>query len=59
MLQIAENVIVQLNQFTDLIERKVLDLDAPLLERVEQALTDSFVAQVEDCASRDADAPAG
>lgn len=54
MIQIAESVIVQLNGFTDLIEHKFLDLDAPLLERVEQALTDPFVTQIEDCARRDA-----
>lgn len=54
MLQIAESVIVQLNGFTDLIEHKFLDLDAPLLDREEQALTDSFVTQIEDCARRDA-----
>ena len=54
VLQIAENVIVQVNQFADLIEYKNLDPDAPLAYRVEQALTDSFVAQVEECARRDA-----
>ena len=56
MLQIAENVIVQLNRFTDLMELEIseFDADAPLLEGVEQALTDSFVAHVEDCARRDA-----
>lgn len=56
MLQIAENVVVQLNRFTDLMELQIAEFDAeaPLLEGVEQALTDSFVGQVEDCARRDA-----
>ena len=58
MLYIADNVIVYLNRFTDLID---LELDKlgmtetePLLEGVEQALTDSFVAQIEDRARLDA-----
>ena len=54
LLLIAENVIVQLNRFTDLTEYQVFDGKAPLLEGVEQALTDSFVEQIEDCARRDA-----
>lgn len=56
MLQIADNVIVQTNQFTDLMEQKTVEFSAetPLPEDVEQALTDSFVTQVEDCARRDA-----
>lgn len=56
MIQIAENVIVQPNQFTDLMEHIIVEFDAetPLLESVEQALTDAFVTQVEDCARRDA-----
>ena len=54
LLLIAENVIVQVNRFTDLIEYQVFDADVPLLEGVEQALTDSFVEQIEDCARRDA-----
>lgn len=54
LLLIAENVIVQLNSFTDLTEYQVADGEAPLLEGVEQALTASFVEQIEDCARRDA-----
>ena len=54
LLLVAENVVVQLNGFTDLIESQPFNTEAPLLERVEQALTDSFVAQVEDRARQDA-----
>lgn len=56
MIQIAENVIVQPNQFTDLMEHKFVEFDAetPLLEGVKQTLTDAFVTQIEDCAKRDA-----
>lgn len=54
MLQIAENVQVQINQFSDLTEIQLFDSEAPLMERVKQALTNSFVAQVEDCAKQDA-----
>ena len=56
LLLIAENVIVQLNSFTDLIEYQVSDVEAPLLEGVEKALTEDYIAQVEDCARRDAQA---
>ena len=56
MLQIAENVTVQLNRFTDLVDLQLdkPDVDGPLLEGVEQALTNSFTARIEDCAKRDA-----
>lgn len=62
MIQIAESVIVKLNRFSDLMDIPVFDdpnaplddLEHHLLPLVEQALTDSFVAQVEDCARRDA-----
>ena len=56
LIQIAENVIVQLNRFSDLIEIQTADEgEAPLLEAVEQALTETYVAQVEDCAKRAAE----
>lgn len=51
---IAENVIVQANRFPDLIEYQVFDDEAPLLECVEQVLTNSFMEQIKDCARRDA-----
>ena len=53
LLLVAENVIVQLNRFTDLLEIQTANEgEAPLLEAVEQALTETYVAQVEDCARR-------
>lgn len=54
MIWIGENVIVKLNRFSDLMELPVADTEVPLLYLVEQALTEEFVAQVEDCARRDA-----
>ena len=56
MLQIADNVIVYLNRFTDLIDLELdkLGVTEPLLESVEQTLTDSFVAQIEERARLDA-----
>lgn len=56
LIQIAENVIVKVNQFADLMELQVSDLEAPLLESVEQALTSSFVTKVAECARQDAQA---
>lgn len=60
LIQIAENVIVKLSRFTDLMDMQVFDglddLENNLLPLVEQTLTDSFVAEVEDCARRDAQA---
>ena len=55
LLMIAENVIVQVNRFTDLVDYQTFDEEAPLLEAVEQALTERYVAQVEACARRDAE----
>lgn len=56
LLLIAENVIVQLNRFTDLIEIQTADkMEAPMPEAVEHALTETYVAQVEDCARRAAE----
>lgn len=56
LIQIAENVIVQLNRFADLIDIETADEgETPLLEAVEQALTETYVAQVEECAKRDAE----
>lgn len=52
MIQIAESVIVHPIQFTDLIEIQTDGSEAPLLEAVERALTEDYVAQVEDCARR-------
>ena len=52
LIQIAENVIVHPIQFADLIEIQTDDPEAPLLEAVERALTEDYVAQVEDCARR-------
>ena len=58
LFQIAESVIVKLSRFTDLMGMQVFDglddLENNLLPLVEQTLTDSFVAEVEDCARRDA-----
>ena len=55
LLLIAENVVVQLSRFADLIEFQPFDAEAPLLEDVKQALTEDYIAQVEDCARRDAE----
>lgn len=53
-------MIVKLSRFTDLMDMQVFDglddLENNLLPLVEQTLTDSFVAEVEDCAKRDAQA---
>ena len=56
MLYIANNVIVHLNRFTDLMDLQLdkLDVTGPLFEVVEKSLTDSFVTQIEDCAKLDA-----
>lgn len=56
LLQIAENVVVDLNRFSDLITIPVFDPeDAPLPELVERALSDaSFITRVQEYARADA-----
>lgn len=55
LLLVAENAVVKLNRYDDLIDvRPVRNEDGPLSPAVERVLTPEYVALVEDCARRTA-----